>query len=447
MSFDLVVRGTLVLPHATVPDGWIGVSGGRIAAIDVGTPPQSAALHDAGQAFVMPGIVDGQTHATSAAGLSGLRSTTRSAVAGGVTTLVDMPYDNPDPLNTHDRLVAKIEAISRESVADVALYATVAPLQGTAEMVLLAESGVAAFKLSSFESHPVRFPRIPADQILDILAASVQLGLPVGLHNEDQEIVRAATAALRAKGLQTPPFHAPSRPVAAELAATASFLALGLATGAHAHIVHISSPIVFALVRQFQTMGARCTAETCAHYLHFDAARDIERLGALMKVNPPIRENVLDGVWQALADGSIDFVSSDHSSWPIDTKLTDSIFDAGAGIAGIETLVPSFYTDLVAREAFPERALVRYLAERPADFFGLSRKGRLAVGADADIIVLSPSSYVFRAAENHDELNWSPYDGETFAARVTATFVRGVLVWDGQDVVGVPGHGRFVARG
>jgi allantoinase len=446
MRFDLIVRGRLVLPHATVPDGWIGVVGERIAAIGVGPAPEAARLHDAGSAFVMPGFVDGQTHATSYAGLPGFRSTTRSAVAGGITTLVDMPYDNPEPLNTLERLAAKAEAVARESVADVALYGTVAPDQGVETMAALAEAGVAAFKLSSFESHPVRFPRIPNDRIFEILRAAAPLGLPVGLHNEDQEIVRATVASLRARNLQTPEWHAPSRPVAAELASTASFLALGLAAGAHAHIVHISCPEGFALVRKFQEMGAQCTAEMCAHYLHFDAARDMARLGARMKVNPPIRENSLDGLWQALRDGLVDFVSSDHSSWPVDNKLTPSIFDAGAGIPGLETLVPSFFTDLAAHGADPERALVRLVAENPARFFGLARKGQLSVGADADIVVLQPGPHVFRAAETHDELNWSPYDGEQFDARVTATFVRGTLVWDGKTVVGQPGHGRFVRR-
>ena len=444
--YDLVVRGTLVLPETTLPDGWLGVTGGRIAAVGDGLHPDCAQLHDAGTDFVLPGLVDGQTHATSYGGLSGFRSTSRSAVAGGVTTLVDMPYDNPAPLNTTERLAAKIEAIQRESVADVALYGTVAPDQDTGEMARLAQAGIAAFKISSFESHPVRFPRIPTDRVLAILEASVPLGLPVGLHNEDQEIVRATIAGLRAKGLETPDWHAPSRPVAAELAATASFLAIGLATGAHAHIVHISCPEGYALVRRFQEMGGRCTAEICAHYLHFDAGRDIARLGARMKVNPPIRAGMRDGLWRAMEDGLVEFVSSDHSSWPVDNKLTQSVFDAGAGIPGLETLVPSLYTDLAARGPSPERALVRYLAQRPADFFGLARKGRLAIGADADIVVLSPEAYRHQAALSHDELNWSPYDGEAFAARVVATFVRGTLVWDGQAVIGRPGHGRFVPR-
>jgi allantoinase len=445
--FDLVVCGTLVLPDRNLQNGWIAVRNGRIAAIGSGVKPAAQHMHDAGGALVMPGFVDGQTHATSYGGLAGFRSTTRSAIAGGITTLVDMPYDNPDPLNTLERLATKVEAVERESYADVALYATIAPGQGTEQIEGLVEAGVAAFKISSFESHPIRFPRLPADDMLAILEATAPLNIPLGLHNEDQEIIRTTIAAFKRKGLTAPEYHAPSRPVAAELAATASFLALGLATGAHVHIVHISCAEGFQMVRRFRDTGTRATAETCVHYLHFDAARDTARLGARMKVNPPIRQGALPGNWQAFADGDIEFISSDHSSWPIDNKLTASIFDAGAGIPGLETCGPALYTDLCHHVAEPERDLVRYLCERPARFFGLwPRKGTLSVGADADFAIMNREDIVFHEADTHDELNWSPYDGETFHGRIAATFLRGMKVWDQGIILGSPGIGRFVAR-
>ena len=445
--YDLVVRGTLVLPDRNLPGGWLAVSNGKIAAIGDTEPPAAKVVHDAGSDFVLPGAVDGQTHATSYGGLPGFASTTRSAVAGGVTTLVDMPYDNPDPLNTMERMQAKIEAIETHSVADVALYATVAPGQGSGSLAELASAGAVAIKISSMESHPVRFPRMSGNDTLDILTAAAVLKLPVGLHNEDQEIVRASIAALKAKGLTTPEWHAPSRPVAAELAATANFLALGMATGAHVHIVHISCPEGLAIVRAFREMGVNATSEIPVHYLHFDATRDIGRLGARMKVSPPIRGDVLPGLWDGMLRGEIEFFSSDHSSWPINNKLTDSIFDAGAGIPGLETLVPSFYTDLIGRVDAPERAVATYLAEKPARFFGLwPRKGTLAVGADADVMVLRPGAVNFEAAGTHDDLNWSPYDGETFQVTVVASFVRGTMTWNGTTVLGRAGHGRFISR-
>lgn len=446
-DYDLAVRGTLVLPDRLLPNGWLAVRGEQIACIGQGKPPPSARLHDAGVNLVFPGIIDGQTHATSCRGLAGIESTSRSAIAGGITTLVDMPYDNPDPLNTIDRLQEKIEAVQACSLADFALYATVAPAQDVSEMARLAAAGVAAFKLSSFNTHPVRFPRVPADKILEILAASVPLGLPVGLHNEDQEIVEATIAAFRRKNLTTPEYHAESRPIAAELAASASFLALGVATGAHTHLVHVSCPVGLELTARFEGLGGKATAETCAHYLHFDAARDTARLGARMKVNPPVRAGVLDGMWRALQDGLIQFVSSDHSSWPIKNKQAASIFDAGGGIPGLETLVLSFYSDLCSRVEEPERTLALYLAERPARFFGLwPRKGCLAIGADADITVIERAAYCFDAALTHDELNWSPYDGEEFRGRIAATFLRGKNAWDGSKILGSPGQGRYISR-
>ncbi|SEQ21708.1 allantoinase [Faunimonas pinastri] len=446
-SYDRIVRGTLVLPDRLLEQGWVAVSDGRIAAIGEGPLPAAKAVDDHGSSLVFPGFVDGQTHATSYKGLPGFADTSQAALAGGITTMVDMPYDNPDPLNTMERLEAKIAAVEAHSYCDVALYATIAPGQGTANMAPLAKAGVCAFKISAIESHPVRFPRLPADDTLAILEASVETGLPVGLHNEDQEIVRAAIAALKKAGRTTPEYHLPSRPLAAEMAATANFLELGQATGAHVHIVHISHPRGYDLVARYKEEGVRATAEMCVHYLHFDADRDVGRLGARMKVSPPIRSGVLGALWQRLEDGKIDLVSSDHSSWPVDNKLVPSIFDAGAGIPGLETLVPSFYTDLAARLPNPARVLCEQVSERPAKLFGLwPRKGALAPGFDADIAVLETGSFPFDASHSHDGLNWSPYDGETFGARVAATYVRGRKVWDGVNITGEAGYGRFVPR-
>lgn len=446
-AFDLVVTGRIQTPDRVIDNGWIAVRGERIAAIGSGAPPAAATTHDAAGGWVLPGLIDGQTHAGSCRGLDGLGPTTRSAVAGGVTTIVDMPYDDPEPLATMDALKRKIDAIGRLAYGDVALYGTIAPGRPPTEVKALAEAGVCAMKISSYDVHPTRFPRIPANEILDLLETTAELDLPVGLHNEDQEIVKARVARYRAAGNITPEWHSPSRPPAAELASTAAFLELGAATGAHVHIVHLSLARGYDLVARYRDEGLRATAELCLHYLHFDAAEDLQRLGALMKVNPPIRAHERDKLWRQLHDGKVAFVSSDHSSWPVDNKRVPAIFDAGAGVPGLEALAPVFYTDLVQRTNDPVRVLVTHLAEQPAKFFGLwPRKGALAVGADADITILNDSAHRFDAATAHDELNWSPYHGEMLAARITATFVRGRLVWDGSTVCGNPGHGRFVPR-
>ena len=444
---DLLVRGRVVTPGGVVGGGWVGSAAGKIAAIGRGEAPDARHTHDAGEAWVIPGAIDGQTHAGSYQGLPGLGPTTRSAIAGGVTTIVDMPYDDPLPVTTPALLADKVAAIAQYAHCDVALYGTVARGQGSGEVAALAAGGICALKISAFESHPVRFPRIPADETLDLLEVAAEIGLPVGLHNENQEIVRSRIARMIEAGHTSIEWHSPSRPPAAELAATAEFLELGAATGAHVHIVHISVPRGYQLVERSRQEGHRATAEMCVHYLCFDAAEDGARLGARMKVNPPIRPGVRDGLWQAFERGQIDFVSSDHSSWPQSSKLTPTIFAAGAGMPGLETLVPAFYGALAQRRAEPIRDLALYLAERPARFFGLwPQKGALAVGADADIVVLAPDDAPYDSAQAHDGLNWSAYDGMRFGVRVAATFLRGRPAWDGAAVLTAPGDGRYLPR-
>jgi allantoinase len=444
---DEVILGRVVTPTGIIDKGWLAIADGRIAAIGAGTPPQAAKIHDAGDALVLPGIIDGQTHAGSYGGLPGIESTTRSAVAGGVTTIVDMPYDNPDPLNTPARLEAKIAAIRAHAHANVALYATVMPGDDMSAVAPLIAGGVVAFKISAFESSPTRFPRIAADQVLDLFEALAPTDIPLGIHNEDQEIVRARMARARAAGRNDIAAHAVSRPLAAEQASTAHFLELGAVTGAHAHIVHLTSSRGFHLVETYRRDGFRATGELCVHYLWFDPETDAA-LGARMKVNPPIRPGQIDGLWQDVIAGRVAFVSSDHSSWPIENKFTTSIFDAGAGVPGLETLLPAFYTGAAQRGLDAARLTAEQLSERPARFFGLwPQKGALVPGADADIAILSPTPAVWDETKAHDALNWSPFNGRRFDASVVRSYVNGRLAWDGTEIVNAPGDGNYVPRG
>jgi allantoinase len=444
---DLVIHGNIVTPDGILEEGWIAIDNGKIVAIGSDTAPEAASVEDARQKLVMPGAIDGQTHAGSQFGFAGVGQTTRSAAAGGVTTIVDMPYDHPAPVHTRALLDEKIAAIQTTSYSDVALYGTVTAVPAMDDVRQLIDGGVCAFKISSFENHPTRFPRITNEHALDLLEELAPTALPVGLHNEDQEIVTARLARHIARGETTPEFHSPSRPEVAEMAATATFLELGIATGAHVHIVHISTPRGFELVRQYQASGARATGEMCVHYLHFDAAKDSARLGALMKVNPPIRFGVCDALWEEFDRGGIDFVSSDHSAWPLERKTVSSIFQAAAGIPGLQTLLPAFYTDAAIRRRDPAQFVAKYLSERPAKFFGLwPRKGSLTVGADADIVILEQSPVTYAAEKALDGLKWSPFDGETFAVGVAATYVRGKLIWNGTEIVGNPGDGQFLPR-
>lgn len=446
--FDLVIRGTLALAEGALPSGWIAVSDGVIRAIGDGAPPEAGEIFDAGDGIVIPGVIDGQTHATSYGGLPGIGPTTRSAVAGGVTTIVDMPYDNPAPLNSVERLREKVDAIRRHAHANVALYGTVMPGQDMGVVGELVREGVVAFKISTFESSPTRFPRIGTNQILRLFEALAETDIPLGVHNEDEEIVRAFVANAKGRGDDGISAHSQSRPPAAELAATAQFLELGAAAGAHAHIVHLSTARGFALVDHYSEDGFRATGELCVHYLWFDPERDGAKLGARMKVNPPIRPGQIEALWNEVTEGRVAFVSSDHASWPIDNKNGGSIFDAGAGVPGLETLLPAFYTAADERGDDALAITVAHLCERPARFFGLwPQKGAIRMGADADLAVIRREGQIWNSANAHDGLNWSPFDGRRFSISVARTWVGGALAWDGANIVNAPGTGRYVKRG
>jgi allantoinase len=444
---SLVVRGDIVTPEAILRDGWVAVADEQIVGIGRGAAPAAQSVHDVSGSLVLPGAIDGQTHAGSQFGFAGMKQTTESAIAGGVTTIVDMPYDNPDPIVSLTLLQQKIASVNASARCDVALYATITGDSDLVEVERMIEAGACAFKISSFENHPVRFPRITNGRALSLLTLLADTDIPVGLHNEDEEIIRATLAEFKDKGLTGAEFHDPSRPEVAELVATAAFLELGRATGAHVHLVHLSSPKGFELVRRYQADGTRATGEMCIHYLIFDAAEDISRLGALMKVNPPIRSGMRGQLWAELLRPAVEFVSSDHSAWPIERKNTASAFDAAAGVPGLETLLPAFYTGAARRGYDAELVTARYLSERPARFFGLwPRKGSIVVGADADFAILSNEAWPFDASKTRDGLNWSPYDGEIFDVRPQATYLRGQLAWSAEIPVRERSRGTFIPR-
>jgi allantoinase len=444
---DLVVSGNVVTLDNYLEDGWIAVNRGKIVSIGVGNRPPAVRAYDASSCVILPGVIDGQTHAGSQFGFPGIEATTRSAVAGGVTTIVDMPYDQPDPVYTVEIMRNKVAAIGKHAYGDVALYATITNDSDLSGVKKLRDAGACAFKISSFQNHPSRFPRNRNDRALALLELLADTDVPTGLHNEDQEVVRATMAEFVVQNRIGPGDHEFSRPESAELVATATFLEMGRASGAHVHIVHMSSPSGFELVRRYQSEGVRATGEMCVHYLHFDAAEDIARLGTLMKVNPPIRSGVRDGLWDELEKSGSEFVSSDHSAWPLERKQAKSSFDAAAGVPGLETLLPAFLTGLAKRGKDAPRLAARYLSERPARFVGLwPRKGAIQVGADADFAIVRNTPWKFDAFKTLDGLNWSPYDGDLFTARTHATFVRGKFVWNGTQIEGEPGHGVFVSR-
>ncbi len=446
---DTLVRGTIVTSTEIIRDGWVAIAGERIAAMGTGEAPLAAAVLDYTGKLVLPGLVDGHMHTSSAIGWPGIEGATRSAAAGGVTTCVDMPYDVPRAVTDADVLAEKIGWVDRTAHVDVALYGTIAKHGGVGAIAGLAAGGVCSFKLSTYEYDPVRFPRIDHPTMVEAFAAIARTGLPVSVHNEDQELVERLTTDARAAGQTDAIMHCRTRPPLAETLADNEIFEIGLATGAHVHIAHSSVARGFAIAEAFRAMGGHATGEACIQYLCM-TEEDLVRLGGRGKCNPPFRTAAeVERMWAALAAGQVAYVSTDHAPWPADRKGSADIFACGAGLVGLQSFAPLMYT-LLDERGLPPTVMATYCAERPARHHGLDgRKGAIAPGKDADLLVLEPGRFTFDQAQIQDrpELRWSPYHGRPLRARVAATLLRGQVVWDGQTVLAAPGTGRFISPG
>jgi len=355
-----------------------------------------------------------------------------------------MPYDDPEPVWHGDLLRAKIEQVKRDSHVDVALYATISERCGTSSIAGLIEAGACAFKFSTFEAAPGRFPRIEEDLLHDAFALIAPSGLACGVHNQMQELTRKNIARLTAAQDTGWDAFGRAHPPLIEHLATALIFELGALTGARAHVVHCSLGRGFELCEIYRAAGHRASIETCVQYLMLNAESDMQRLGAKLKHYPPVRpQSEVDLLWTHIAAGRCGFVSSDHVAWGLERKSNPNIFKNASGGPGLETLLPAFWTGCEERGISPTM-VVRMLCEGPASHFLLrDRKGSFDIGADADIAVAEPGRFAFDASKSLSAVQWSSFDGRAMRIRVRATFVRGQLVFDGSGIVNQAGDGRF----
>jgi allantoinase len=446
--FDRVFIGDIVTSSDIIRQGYVAARGEVIAAIGQGAPPPAIEIIDHSGCMILPGLVDGHMHTASAIGWPGIEGATRSAAAGGVTTCVDMPYDVPQAVVDAKVLAEKIGWVERTAHVDMALYGTIRKTGGVDAIAELAAAGISAFKLSTYEYDAVRFPRIDHPTMQAAFAEIAKTGLPVAVHNEDQELVERLSNEARAAGQTHAIMHARTRPPLAETMADLEIFEIGLATGAHVHIAHSSLARGFDIAGSFRSMGAQATGEACIQYLCM-TEEDLVRLGGRGKCNPPFRtQGEVEAMWERLEADQIAYVSTDHAPWPADRKSNPDIFACGAGLTGLQSFAPLMFT-LLAERGLSPMLMATYCAERTAKLHGLyPKKGAIRLGADCDLVVMQPGAFTFDEASIQDrpEMRWSPYHGRSLRARVAATVLRGQTIWNGQDVLATPGQGRFVRR-
>jgi allantoinase len=466
---NLVIRAKqVVLPHGLAAAA-IHISQDKIATVaDYEDVPAGCELVEVGeQSIVMPGLVDSHVHVNEPGRTEweGFETATRAAAAGGITTIVDMPLNSIPPTTTRVGFEEKLAAAKSKCSVDVGFWGGVVP-GNTSELAPLLAAGVVGFKCFLIHSGVDEFPNVTEEDLRTALPELTRLGAILIVHAElpgpisrtgipacpnvdEKEIGKDRNVYPTEKEIGTDRNVCPtryetflaSRPRAAENEAVELMIKLAREFGTRVHIVHHSSSDALGELRAAKTAGLKITAETCPHYLTL-AAEDIPDGATEFKCCPPIREREnCEQLWAALSDGTLDMIVSDHSPCPPEMKLRESgdFLAAWGGISSLQLRLPLIWTE-ARRRGHSLDDLSRWLCAAPAQLVGLqNRKGKIAAGWDADLVIWNPARQFEVAGQRlHHRHKLTPYEGKKLFGIVEKTFLRGRKIYDDGEFVGGP---------
>ncbi|MDO5356111.1 MAG: allantoinase AllB [Conchiformibius sp.] len=443
--FDTLIRqGTVVLPDSTVVAD-VALKDGKIARI---APQIDAAeareVVEAAGCYVVPGMVDVHMHISEPGRTEweGYLTGTQAMAAGGTTSFVEMPLNTMPATIDVDSLNIKLDAAKNQCYVDYSPMGGLVPWN-LDDLTPLSQAGVAAFKAfvaTCGSGKPGDFKNVDDYELY--------VGMQELAKNDDLLIVHCENAAITDKlgrkaqeeGKTSLADYVATRPVFTEVEAVRRVLLIAKETGCRVHIAHCSCPEAIEAVLQAQAEGVDASLESCPHYFLL-ATEDLDAIGPKAKCSPPIRDRKNQArMWELLEDGVINIIGSDHSPCTPDLKETDNAFKAWGGISGCQNSVDAMFDAAVKKRNISPVTLMRALATEPAKRFRLADKGEIALGKDADVVVIDPNqSYTVRKEDLYYKNKFSAYEGFEIGCRVTHTFVRGRLVYRlGEGIIGEP---------
>ena len=428
-NVDLVIHGGIIVSPDAEYRASIAVKDGRIHAIGAREAmPAANEILDASGMHILPGAIDVHVHFRDPGypHKEDFGSGTAAAAFGSVTTVFDMPNTVPT-IATAEALAAKHRIASEKAYVDYGLYAVLGE-ESIDHIPELIEGGIIGFKCYMGNT----FGRIPSPTtgaMLEAFEIVAPTGKRISLHAETNSIMERREARLRAAGRTEPLAHLASRPAVVAVEAVARAAILAEWTGARIHVLHISSAAELRPLAEAKARGVEITGETCPHYLLLSET-DYEKSGGVVRVNPPVRETPnQQPLWDALMDGTIDMVATDHAPHTPEEKTRNDIWTVDCGFPGVETQMPLMLTE-VNRGRATIKDYVRWSAENPAKTWGLyPRKGTLTVGSDADIAIVDMKRpWMIDDAKIQSRSKISPWQGWQATALPIHTIVRGRFV-------------------
>ncbi|ANE47658.1 allantoinase [Paenibacillus swuensis] len=452
--FDLIIQGgTVVLPERVAKLD-IGIRHGKIAEISESLVGTVSEVLDATDKLVMAGLIDMHVHLNEPGfgHWEGFETGSAALAAGGCTFYADMPLNgNPATVST-DALKLKAELASGKSAVDYTFWGGLVP-DNLDALKPLAEAGVFAFK--AFMSEPggegeERLRRADDWTLYQGMKRIAAFGGILALHAESDSITARLAEAAVAEGRMTAADFAASRPIVAETEAVNRALYFARETGCALHFVHISSSQAVDLIDAAKAEGLDVTLETCPHYLVLTET-DMGRIGPAAKCAPPLRSgDAQEALWEQLSNGRIDMITSDHSPCPesLKNKTGQTFMEAWGGISGAQNTMELMIGEGHVRKGIPLTELSAMLSSSPATRFGFGdMKGRIALGFDADLVIIDPSNrYVLNREHLYQKHKHNPYLGREMLCRVVRTISRGVTVYSMEEGLKHSGAGQWAPK-
>jgi D-hydantoinase len=437
-----IEKGRLLLgEHLTRSN--ILVENGEIKSISRTKLSQVDKRIDASGKIVLPGLVDGHAHLHDPAfeNRENFTSGSRAAAAGGVTTVIDMVLSTP--VDTLERVKAKIAAGESRSLIDFSLHAGMMNLANLQNISSITTAGVRSFK--TFTCKPYY---VDDHTLMSLMRETTSHRSILDVHAEDEEIADANFRRLVAEGRIDPLAHLEWKPNIAEERAVRKIVDFARQMRARLHISHLSTAEAVLIVRRAKTLKVKVTAETCPHYLTL-TRRDMKKLGPYLKMNPSLKgPKDASALWNGLRSGAVDIVTSEHAPGERSEKEVGwrDIWKAWGGVPSIETMLPLLLSEGVNKGRISLAILQRVCCTNPAKIFGLyPRKGHIEAGADADLVIVDPKMRKkVRAEELHYKVGWTPYEGKTLKGWPILTMLRGNIICEDGVIMKDPGDAQFV---